>query len=214
MNLSYQKITQHGMRMNSACICFSAFLAFVYLNTIPIYGEASSVSINPQDQARMEANMRKQGVVRVVELFPTKVISFHVTDSDDPEEEVYKAVSAYAKPRGLWNDPLHHQIFGFDNPVRRHPEDRHGREVWITIPDDYEDTNDVSTKKFSGGLYAMVRIKNLDHMDEGWKVLIDWAKSSERFEMGNHQHLEGHIDEGKTDEEMVLELYLPIKQKG
>jgi DNA gyrase inhibitor GyrI len=192
--------------------CSIILFAVLVPNTVTINAQTVSKGVKSQNNIQKETKMTVPCVIKIVELLPSKVISFHVTNSMHPEDEVYKIASDFAKPKGLWNDPLHYQVFGFDNPVRKSSTDTHGREVWITVPDNFQKADSLIIKQFNGGLYAMVRIKNLEYMDEGWTNLINWVKNSDRYELGQHQHLEGHIDDN-SDEEMQLELYLPIKLK-
>ena len=158
--------------------------------------------------------MDAKPIIKVVEIPQTKVVSFYAL-SMHPEEEAYKQAEEYGKPRGLYDNPLYYQVYGFDNPVRRHKDDTHGREVWIAVPDDYDTGEGVTVKSFEGGLYAMVSIKGFIEMDAAWGYLIKWVKNSEEYESGKHQHLERHVDPSNGDDNtMQLELLIPIARRA
>ena len=79
----------------------------------------------------------------------------------------------------------------------------------------------MTKKKFDGGLYAVTRC-NLtkeftsaflqEHgMLESWARLSEWFKSS-GYKKGKHQWLEKSVNPNKPDEDLLLELHLPIKK--
>lgn len=89
--------------------------------------------------------------------------------------------------------------------------DTHGRELWITEPVGFVDAEGATLKKFSGGQYAVARIRGRAHLDEGWKLLAEWVNMSAPFQAGSHQRLEGYVDPGQTDgSAMLLELHFPV----
>ena len=88
-----------------------------------------------------------QGQVKIVELLPTRVVSFLVQNSAQPEKEVFALASRWATARGLFGHPDRFQVFGFNNPVPCGRELR-GYEVWITIPSGYDPGHGVTVKEF------------------------------------------------------------------
>ena len=116
-----------------------------------------------------------QGYVKIVELPPTRVVSFLVQNSTQPEEEVFELVSRWATPRGVFENPDRFQVFGFNNSLPRGRKLR-GYEVWITIPPDFDPGDDVTVKEFSGGKYAVMTLRGLQNIGPTCGRLYEWVK--------------------------------------
>ena len=80
--------------------------------------------------------------VRIVNLEPMRVASFHAY-GDSPENEAGKKLIAWAKPKGLLDDPEKHRVFGFDNPSPTPGSPNYGYEFWIVIDPDQEIEDEV-----------------------------------------------------------------------
>ena len=53
--------------------------------------------------------------VRIITLEPMRVASVHAFGAS-PEEKAFSKLIAWARPRGLTEDPKTHRVFGFNNP--------------------------------------------------------------------------------------------------
>ena len=53
--------------------------------------------------------------VRIVKLEPMRVASAHAL-GESPEHDAIEKLIAWAKPKGLLEDPEKHRVFGFNNP--------------------------------------------------------------------------------------------------
>ena len=170
--------------------------------------------------ARSDETMTKEIQVEIVHLEPMTVASVQAI-SKTPEDDAWKKMVAFAEPRGLLTDLKKNPIFGFNNPNPTAGKEEYGYEFWIRISPETKVEEDVTKKKFDGGLYAVTRC-NLtkeftsaflqEHgMLESWARLSEWFKSS-GYKKGKHQWLEKSVNPNKPDEDLLLELHLPIKK--
>ena len=133
----------------------------------------------------------KELEVSIVTLEPMRVASFHAI-SKSPERLAAEKLIAWAKPRGLLEDPERYPVYGFNNPDPSPEQKEYGYEFWIRMDPDFE-SDDVEVKDFKGGLYAVTICANMlnPHKDipSTWKRLVEWIKSS-KYDFAKHQWLE------------------------
>ena len=169
---------------------------------------------------RSDETMTKDLQIEIVQLEPMTVASVQAI-SKSPEEDAWKKMVAFAEPRGLFKDLKKNPIFGFNNPNPSEGKEEYGYEFWIRISSDTELDEGVTKKKFNGGLYAVTRCNLTKESTsaflqehgilESWAKLSEWFKSS-GYEKGKHQWLEKSINPNKPDEDLLLDLYLPIEK--
>jgi DNA gyrase inhibitor GyrI len=152
--------------------------------------------------------------VRIVELEPVRVASFHAY-GQEPEIAAWGQLVAWARPKGLLDDPEGHQVYGFNNPSPSPGSPNYGYEFWITVGPEVEAEEPVEIKQFPGGLYAVARCqvggKPYETIPSGWKQLVLWREDS-AYKPGGHQWLEEHIRLDRYPQgEWDLNLYLPIE---
>ena len=151
--------------------------------------------------------------VRIVKLEPMRVASAHAF-SESPEPEAGEKLIAWAKPKGLLDDPEKHRVFGFNNPDPSPGSPNYGYEFWIAVGPDVEPEGDIKIKEFPGGLYAVTRceVKNpWEDIPGTWQRLVAWSETS-KYQMARHQWLEEHIGPFGSSEEFTLALCLPIAE--
>ncbi|MDY6965084.1 MAG: GyrI-like domain-containing protein [Halobacteriota archaeon] len=162
-------------------------------------------------------------IIKIVRLPPFRVVSFHVKDSKIPEEEAWTKLEAWAKPKGMFDDPAKHQIFGFNNPIPMGESELRGYEFWITIPDNFP-VKDATVKRYPGGIYAVTTCRSVNNIGTAWSKLYEWLKSGETFKLaypedydfenGPALELEHHLNPRVMDvNEIVLDCYMPICEK-
>jgi DNA gyrase inhibitor GyrI len=151
--------------------------------------------------------------VRIERLEPTRVVSVHGFGRD-PERQAYRLLVAWARPRGLLDEPRSGRIFGFDNPAPSPGSPNHGYELWLTVGPEVEPDGDIELEELPGGLYAVTRVTGIRTIGTGWRQLVAWRESSP-FRCACHQCLEEHIGpviETQDEDEVVLDLLLPIAE--
>ena len=151
--------------------------------------------------------------VRIVKLEPMRVASAHAL-GEGPEEDAIKKLIAWAKPKGLLEDPEKHRVFGFNNPDPSPGSPNYGYEFWITVGPDVEPEGEITIKEFSGGLYAVTRCEVQNPWDDipgTWKRLVAWLEDS-KYRWSPHQWLEEHLGPLESSEQFVLDLYMPIAE--
>ncbi len=151
--------------------------------------------------------------VKIVELKPTCVVSFHAM-SESPEEDVIKKLTDWAEPKGYLKTPRKHKILGFDTPIPKEGDKIRGYEIWMTIDKKERVGGDIKMKDFPGGLYAATTLKNISdpwkQIPSGWKKLGEWVKEN-GYECGEHQCLEEHLPPSESlPGTFSLILYHPI----
>jgi len=180
--------------------------------------EEEKMRILERYSPRSDEEMTKELQVEIVQLDPMTVASVQAI-SKSPEDDAWKKMVAFAEPRGLLKDLKKNPIFGFNNPNPSAGNEEYGYEFWIRIDPKTELEEGVVKKKFDGGLYAVTRC-NLtkeatsaylhEHgMLESWAKLGEWFKSS-GYKKAEHQWLEKSVNPNKPDEDLLLDLYMPI----
>ena len=151
--------------------------------------------------------------VRIVKLEHQRVASFYGFGAT-PEEEAWKKLEAWAKPRGYMDDGVH-RIFGFNNPDPTPGSPNYGYEFWITVGPEIEPEGDMRIQDFCGGQYAVLRLVDpftapYEKIPEGWKQLVMWAEDSP-YKIAAHQCLEEHLVVEETPPGgWSMDLHLPI----
>ena len=149
---------------------------------------------------------------RIVTLPSMRVATFRATGSQ-PELEAWNDLRAWAEPRGLLNDPQKHPVFGFNNPSPSPDRPDYGYELWIRIDPDTDVGDDVESKDFTGGRYAVVRCRLVGDprgtILDMWHALGDWVQDSPHEWRQTHE-LEQVVDPRVPEQDFELDLYLPI----
>lgn len=152
--------------------------------------------------------------VRIANLEPMRVASAHAY-SACPESDAHKKLVAWAKPKGLLDDPEKHRIFGFNNPDPSPGSPNYGYEFWIAVGPGVEPEGEIKVKEFPGGLYAVTRCEvqgdAYDVIPATWQQLVAWREGS-KYKSAAHQWLEEHLGPFEASEEFTLDLYLPIAE--
>ena len=153
--------------------------------------------------------------VRIVKLDPMRVASFHGFGAS-PESQAGNKLLAWAKPKGLLDDPAQHRVFGFNNPDPSPGSPHYGYEFWMAVGPDVQPEAEMKIKEFAGGLYAVTRCEVKDDpynvIPVTWQRLVAWCEDS-KYRMAHHQWLEEHLDLAHVwPGAFVLGLYLPIAE--
>jgi DNA gyrase inhibitor GyrI len=152
--------------------------------------------------------------VRIVKLEPMTVASCRVF-SESPERQAWEQIRAWAEPKGLLDDLFKHPVFGFNNPNPTPESEEYGYEFWIGVEPGEKPEGNIVIKEFPGGLYAVTvcRLLGEPNVPETWKLLWEWVKSSEYRWRQTHE-LEKSKNPMAPEDEIELELYLPIQEAG
>jgi DNA-binding transcriptional ArsR family regulator len=160
--------------------------------------------------------------VQVIEIEPMRVASARAF-STQPEVDAWKKMRAWAEPQGLLEDNTKHPVFGFNNPDPSPGQKEYGYEFWIRMGAHFKGDGEIEAKDYDGGLFAVTTCKPWEELQsdfgkehgflESWKKLVDWIILSEKYEMDkSRQCLEKPHDQDVPFEELVLDLYQPIKE--
>ncbi len=152
--------------------------------------------------------------VRIVKLEPMTVASSRIY-GELPEHPAWEQMRAWAVRKGLLDDLSKHPVFGFNNSNPTPESKEYGYESWIGVEQGETPEGNIEIKEFPGGLYAVTNCKLLGEPNvlETWKWLWEWVKSSEYLWRQTHE-LEKSKDPMAPDDEIELELYLPIHESG
>jgi DNA gyrase inhibitor GyrI len=152
--------------------------------------------------------------VRIVKLEPMRLASFWGF-GESPETIAWEKLMAWAKPKGLLDDPEKHRLFGFNNPNPSAGSPNYGYEVWIVVDRDVEPEGEGRIVDFDGGLYAVTKCVvptgQFEVIGATWKKLNAWREDS-KYKCGHYQWLEESLPLNPPDTEFVLDLYLPIAE--
>jgi AraC family transcriptional regulator len=155
--------------------------------------------------------------VRIIRLEPMRVASFHAFGAS-PENDAAAKLVEWAKPKGYLDDPEKHRIFGFDNPIPSAGSPNYGYEYMIEIEDDAEPEDNVISKTFEGGLYAVTRCEvnenPYDIIPDKWMKLYEWVEDNSPYQIGPRQSHEEHVAPFpfKVTDNFTIDLYLSIEE--
>lgn len=153
--------------------------------------------------------------VLIITLEPMRVASVQAI-SKSPEGEAWGKMQAWAEEHGLLDNIEKHPVFGFNNPDPSPDKEEYGYEFWIKIGSEIQSEGDIKVKEFKGGLYAVTTTRLIvdpeTNIIPAWKKLAEWVKKSSEYEFGAHQWLEKALNPRAPPEELVLDLYCPIKE--
>jgi len=162
--------------------------------------------------------------VRIIYLPPATVASAHSLE-DDPEDEADNIMGDFTKSAELFKINPGARLYGFNSPGIVNGKEKHGYEVWATIPEDLELPKPLVKKSFSGGLYA-AHTKNGD-FHAVWEMFHKWLSNNEDFEydkrdpsgMGGclEEHFNSYNLYGLKNRKHILthiDLLIPIKEKS
>jgi AraC family transcriptional regulator len=116
--------------------------------------------------------------VRIVRLEPMRVASFYGFGKT-PENEAHLSSQAWLEKMGLKGNKKNYRHFGFNNPDPSHGSPNYGYEIWIPVPDDYQDDGSAEIKDFSGGLFAVTHCEGLHVIGQRWQQLVIWRDQSQ-----------------------------------
>jgi DNA gyrase inhibitor GyrI/predicted transcriptional regulator len=151
--------------------------------------------------------------IKTIKLPKMRVVSFHVKESQTPEEEAFNLLKAWAEPQGLFKKPDNHQVYGFNNPNPSKENPAYGYEFWITVDEDFAVDKSQSVKTFEGGLYAVKTCKGVENIAPTWGELVKIIEESDYNPTKTHQWLEHHLTpQVSNPNELLLELYAPISE--
>lgn len=148
--------------------------------------------------------------VRVLNLEPMRVASANGF-GESPEEQAWSKLLTWARSQG-YGDLGEHRFFGFNHPNPTPGSPNYGYEQWMTVGPEAQASEGIEIKEFSGGLYAVTRCEDLQHIGDIWKQLVVWREDS-KYKEAHHQWLEEcFTPEAKQLEEYVFDLYAPITE--
>lgn len=157
--------------------------------------------------------------VRLERLQPMRAVCAHAF-SDTPEEDAWKKIEAWAKPKGLLQREAGTRVFGRNTYPTDNPEP-HGYEFYLTVGLGIEPEGDIKIGEIPGGLYAVLRFKDLGKIREAWEQLWNWIKENgyehvgwKKGEHGWHNGFEEHLNwyEEKAPGEWVFDLWVQLKE--
>jgi len=161
----------------------------------------------------------KEMEVRVERLKAMRATYTHAL-SDTPEEDAGKKIMGWAKPKGLLEKGSRARLFGRNTYPTDNPEP-HGYEFFLTVGPDIEPEGEIEIKEIPGGLYAVLRFKDLNHIGEAWSYLWKWIEESEYehigWQKGEHGWVNGfeeHLNwyEQKPQNEWIFDLWVQLKE--
>lgn len=149
--------------------------------------------------------------VRIEKLEPMRVASVRAM-SESPEQDAWEKMLAWAEPEGLFEDFDKHPAFGFNNPNPSPGSKEYGYEIWVRVDPDTESEGEIEVKDFPGGLYAVTTCKELAKVGEMWGKLWERVQTG-KYKWRKTHELEKAQNPGASEEDIVLELYLPIQER-
>jgi DNA gyrase inhibitor GyrI len=149
--------------------------------------------------------------VKIIELPPFSVASL-VRYGPSPEILAITALMTWAEQRGLLSVKPLPRFFGFNNPNPAAGSPNYGYEVWLTVDVGTASDDTVQIKPFSGGKFAVTRVTGVENIFNAWQNLVAWVETSP-YKFGENLCLEEHLTfmDLVSDENLVLELYLPVE---
>jgi len=162
-----------------------------------------------------------QSEVRIERLVSRQAAYIHAS-GDSPEEEALTKIIVWAKTKNIAHNRGIHLMGRNTYPTEK--PDPHGYEYYLTLNEPiFKDEEEIKMKNFPGGLFAVLRFKNLFDMQASWISLMKWVKENNYQEIGVIKTENGWVnsgfeellnwDETKPPTEWVFDLWLQIKEK-
>ena len=154
-------------------------------------------------------------IVRIVHLEPMRVAVGYAF-GESPEYQAWEKVLAFARAKGLLDQPQRPRFFGFNNPDPSVGSPNYGYEQWMTIGPEVEAEGDVKVKEFPGGRYVVARFQGIQYIGEMWQQLVKWGETS-GIELAPRQILEellSPVEDLDSPEKFVFDLYLPVADEA
>jgi DNA gyrase inhibitor GyrI len=130
--------------------------------------------------------------VRLERLEPMRAAHTHAIGGT-PEEDAWRILEAWARPRGLLGEGSGARVFGRNTYPTEKPEP-HGYEFFLTIGPGVELEGEVDVGEIPGGLYAVLGFRGLDKIGEAWGRLWNWVRESGYEHVGWRKGQHGWID--------------------
>ena len=140
--------------------------------------------------------------------------------SDSPEEDATKKLMDWTKSRGLMENNSVSRLFG-RNTYPTDKSEPHGYELYLTVEGAIEAEGDIKSGAIPGGLYAVMRFKNLYRIGEAWEKLWKWIETSEYEHVGWKKGENGWVGgfeeqvnwkEQKQHTDWVFDLWVQLKE--
>jgi DNA gyrase inhibitor GyrI len=151
--------------------------------------------------------------VEIRDVPPMLAVAAHAV-SATPEQDAWAKLLPWARAAGLLEHPESHPVFGYNNPPPEPGERAYGYELWIRVEDRPEVPPELRFRRYRGGRFAVTRCRL--HRDphgtvpEVWQKLLAWVQQSPHTWRRAHE-MERVCNPGVAEEELELELYLPIE---
>ena len=150
--------------------------------------------------------------IRIVTLEPMRAASA-CGFGQNPEEQAWLKLAAWAGPKGFLQDKTAHPVFGFNNPNPSPDNPHYGYEFWLKVGPETQPEGDIRITEFMGGTYAVARSEAHGNpgknIPDAWKTLAQWCTAN-NHRFGFHQPLESIISGEDDPEKLILDLYCPI----
>jgi DNA gyrase inhibitor GyrI len=150
-----------------------------------------------------------------IERLPGMWVASVLAFGEAPEAVAWRRLRQWALPKGLLSDRDRHPIFGFNNPNPSPGKKEYGYELWIRVDAPEVGENAVDFKEFEGGLFAVTSCRLLGGPGIGatWRMLWDWTQRGP-YRWRRAQELERVLNPGAPEDELALELYLPVAESS
>ena len=122
-----------------------------------------------------------QPAVRIEQL-PTSKAAYIHSSGANPEEESLTKIIVWAKTKKITPESGVH-LFGRNTYPTDKPEP-HGYEYYLTLSGHFVPEEDIKMKTLQGGLFAVLRFKNLFIIQDAWLNLMKWVKENGHQEVG------------------------------
>ena len=153
---------------------------------------------------------------QIVDLAPMSVVAAHAVGVS-PEARAWERLYAWAEPLGLLQDMDRHPVYGFNNPNPEPGQQEYGYEFWLVVDEDVTDAGELELKRFPGGIFAVTRCKligdSAGSIPEIWRRLYEQVQASGGYCWRRDQELEKIVNPGAPQDEILLDLYLPVREK-
>jgi effector-binding domain-containing protein len=143
-----------------------------------------------------------------------------LSQSSAPEEDAQRKILEYAKLNGLMYKP-DARLFGRNFYPTDKPEP-HGYEYYLTIEDEAKPSVEITVKSVPEGLYAVVRVKSVFEIPQGWKNLFSMVEASGYKQVGVSKEEYGWVNAGfeehvnwqqeKPPTEWIFNLWVKLKE--
>jgi AraC family transcriptional regulator len=154
-----------------------------------------------------------------VDRLPAMRAAYVHSSGENPEEDAWRKMEAWAEPLGLLREDSGTRVFG-RNTYPTAEAEPHGYEFYLSVGPEVEPSGEIGIDAIPGGRYAVLGFQGLENIAEAWRRMWDWIEGSKHeyagWQRGEHGWIDGFEENltplEKDPEKWAFDLWVKLKE--